>query len=315
MLEGSPLIYQDSRYSQCLWKHKINTYSQLELRILAVFTQDPTLIALYRSGADLHKEVASGAFGVEVKDVTKDQRTASKKIQFGVVYQESAKGLSEDLRAEGINMTVDECQAFIDTYFRRFPDVQRWINGIKRFARRNKYVKTLTNRIRHLATIDSTDKSIAAEAERQAVNAPIQSTGSDCTLQSLIQINKWLRENNYRSRICVTVHDSIVLDCPKSEVVEVAKKVKHIMENLAEYNEFYNFLGDVPIVSEMEIGYNYGDAFEATIEEIEEQGVDGFLQDQLEQKRAKEAKTYDKALDEGRKIPKYVRLFWDKEAI
>lgn len=289
-------------------------YSQLELRILAVFTQDPELIRLYRSGADLHKEVASGAFNVPVSEVTKDQRTASKKVQFGIVYQESAKGLSEDLRAEGINMSVEECERFIANYFRRFPKVQQWINNIKRFARRNKYVKTLTNRIRHLATIDSTDRSIAAEAERQAVNAPIQSTGSDCTLQSLIQINKWLRESGLRSRICVTVHDSIVLDCPKDEAIVVAKKVKHIMENLAEYNDFYKFLGDVPILSEMEIGYNYGDAFEATIEDLEEQGIDGFIQAQEAKKREDDKKAYEKAIAEGKTIPKYVRLYWEESA-
>ena len=286
-------------------------YSQLELRILAVFTQDEALIELYRSGADLHKAVASDAFGVPVSEVTKDQRTASKKIQFGIVYQESAKGLSEDLRAEGINMTVKECEAFIAKYFRRFPRVEDWIRNIKRYAKRHKHVKTLTKRIRHLDTIDSTEKSIASEAERQAVNAPIQSTGSDCTVMSLIEINKWLKATGKRSVICITVHDSIVLDCPKDEVVEVARKVKHIMENLAEYNDFYKFLGDVPIVSEMEIGYNYGEAFEGTIEDIVEQGVDGFLQAQIAKKKSKEKEEYKKAEDEGTRIPKHVYGYWE----
>jgi uracil-DNA glycosylase family 4 len=285
-------------------------YSQLELRILAVFSQDKNLIALYRSGADLHKAIAADAFGIDISEVTKDQRTASKKVQFGIVYQESAKGLSEDLRAEGINMSVQECEQFIEKYFARFPSVQKWISDIKRFAKRNKFVKTLTNRIRHLPGLDSTDRSVASEAERQAVNAPIQSTGSDCTLMSLIQINKWLRENNMRSVICITVHDSIVLDCPKDEVVIVAKRVKHIMENLAEYDEFYQFLGDVPIVSEMEIGYSYGEAFECTIEDIEEHGVDGFLQAQLSKKKEKEAKAFKDAEEKGIKIPNYVHGYW-----
>lgn len=289
-------------------------YSQLELRILAVFSQDDNLIALYRSGADLHKAIAAEAFGVAIEQVTKDQRTASKKIQFGVVYQESARGLSEDLRAEGINMSEDECQKFIDKYFRRFPKVEKWIKDIKKYAKRNKLVKTLTGRIRHLPTVDSIEKSIANEALRQAVNAPIQSTGSDCTLMSLILINKWLRETGKRSRIMVTVHDSIVLDCPKDEVLEVSRKVKHIMENLAQYNEFYSFLGDVPIVSEMEIGYSYGEAFECTIEDIEAHGVDGFLQDELAKKRAKEQEKYADAEAKGKRIPAFVRGYWNKEA-
>ncbi|MMZ43620.1 DNA polymerase I [compost metagenome] len=287
-------------------------YSQLELRILAVFSQDKALIELYRSGADLHKAIAADAFGVPIEEVTKDQRTASKKVQFGIVYQESAKGLSEALRSEGIDMSVDDCERFIAKYFKRFPDVEKWIRDIKRFAKNNKYVKTLTKRIRHLMALDSTDRSVASEAERQAVNAPIQSTGSDCTLMSLIIINSWLKENGYRSVICITVHDSIVLDCPKDEVIVVAKKVKHIMENLAEYNEFYEFLGDVPIVSEMEIGYSYGEAFECTIEELEEQGVDGFLQDQLAKKKAKEQETFKKWDEQGTKVPVYVHGYWNQ---
>ncbi|WIT26674.1 hypothetical protein [Bacillus phage SPO1L5] len=107
-------------------------YSQLELRILAVISQDPTLIELYRSGADLHKAVASDAFGVTIEEVSKDQRTASKKIQFGIVYQESARGLSEDLRAEGITMSEKECEVFIKKYFKRFPKVSKWIRDIKK---------------------------------------------------------------------------------------------------------------------------------------------------------------------------------------
>jgi uracil-DNA glycosylase family 4 len=289
-------------------------YSQLELRILAVFSQDETLIGLYRSGADLHKAIAADAFGIDISEVTKDQRTASKKVQFGIVYQESAKGLSEDLRAEGIDMSVQDCEKFIAKYFARFPRVEKWIKNIKRSAKRDKFVKTLTNRKRNLPGLDSTDRNIASEAERQAVNAPIQSTGSDCTLMSLITINRWLKENNMRSKICITVHDSIVLDCPKDEVVVVAKKVKHIMENLAEYNGFYKFLGDVPIVSEMEIGYSYGNAFEATIEDLEEQGVDGFVQSQLEKKREKELSFFKEAEENGVRIPSYVHSYW-KEVV
>ncbi|AYP68635.1 DNA polymerase I [Exiguobacterium phage vB_EalM-132] len=286
-------------------------YSQLELRILAVFSQDPALIELYNSGADLHKAVASDAFGVPIEEVTKDQRTASKKIQFGVVYQEGAKGLSEDLRAEGITMSVAECERFIKNYFKRFPKVEKWIKDIKRKAKREKKVHTLTGRTRNLATIDSVDNYTASQAERQAVNAPIQSTGSDCTLMSLILINQWLKETGKLSRICVTVHDSIVLDMPKSEAIEVSEKVMHIMENLAEYVPFYKFLGDVPIVSEMEIGYNYAECFEGSLDELKEKGVDGFIQEQLANKKAKEEAVYAKCIEEGTRIPKFVTGYWE----
>lgn len=211
-------------------------------------------------------------------------------------------------------MSVKECERFIEKYFARFPKVQKWIRSIKNHAKRHKFVKTLTNRIRHLPGIDSTDRSIASEAERQAVNAPIQSTGSDCTLMSLILINKWLKENRMRSVICITVHDSIVLDCPKDEVMVVAAKVKHIMENLAEYNEFYKFLGDVPIVSEMEIGRSYGESFECTLEDLEEYGIDGLLDMCEAKKKAKEKEAFEKAEKEGVTIPPYVHGYWKETA-
>lgn len=317
----NPLLFQYSNDIKTLFTSRFGDdgcifqfdYSQLELRILAVMSQDPTLIGLYRSGADLHKAVASEAFGVPIEEVTKDQRTASKKIQFGVVYQESPRGLSEDLRSEGIDMSEEACEQFINRYFKRFPKVEKWIKDTKRFVKRNKYVVTKTGRKRNLPSIDSSERSIANEAERQSVNAPIQSTGSDCTLQAIIQINKWLKETGKKTRIVITVHDSLVFDAPKDEVIEVARKVKHIMENLAEYNEYYKFLGDVPIVAEMEIGYSYGQSFECEIDDIlEAGGVDGYLTAQLDKKAEGEQKLFTDMEEKGEQIPRYVSCYWDK---
>ena len=182
-----------------------------------------------------------------------------------VVYQESPRGLSDDLRSEGIDLSPEDCERFIANYFKRFPKVEKWVKDIKRFAKRNKYVQTVFGRVRHLEGIASTENSIASECERQSVNMPIQSTGSDCTVQAIIQMNKWLKENNKRSKLIITVHDSIVLDCPKDEVYEVGCKIKHIMENLGEYHDFYKFLGDMPLLAELEIGYDYGHSFECGI--------------------------------------------------
>lgn len=315
---NDPLVFQYSNDIKNLFTSRFGSegvmiqfdYSQLELRILAVFSQDKNLIDLYRSGADLHKTVASQAFNKPVDEITKDERTSSKKLQFGIVYQESAKGLASDLQSEGIDMTVEDCENFISNYFKQYPSVEKWVNATKRFAKRNKYVKSLTNRIRHLPTIDSTERSLASEAIRQAVNAPIQSSGSDCTMMSLIHINKWLKETGKSSKIAITVHDSIVVDSPKDEAIEVAEKMKHIMENLAEYNPFYKFLGDVPIVSECEIGYSYGDSYECDIDELKEQGIDNFLQQQISKKREKEQEVYKKAEDKGQIIPPFVEGYW-----
>lgn len=719
-------------------------YSQLELRILGVYSQDKNLIEQYNAGADLHKATASGAFNIPMDEVTSEQRTAAKAIAFGIVYQESPRGLSEDLRQQGIDMSEEECATYIDNYLRRFPDVNRWIKNIKKTAQREKQVTTLTGRIRRLHTIDSTDKTLVNMALRQSVNAPIQcmspntmiltnegyralktiptssmteiwdgyewrtsrrfpnttnketvriitkhygvlevstdhpvyvandselvwkragninpgdllvsttqnaseglmvdippiadsgvkgttcpqnvnedvayvigcmigngnykeldgtmhfctsdikvkekfqqslkkafnldvswstqmykgefsyyradklnsihvrkilekigldyvtgehkripdalitspaqirhsvlkglfdtdgsctgdkrngyevsyksisrplvqdislllgsigifsrtfrntekdndneyfrcaidltsikrfeeligftfvsrnerlqeclgnitlrktrdimpkflskeigekvfqseqykntvpkiaqlradvsnsrnnrkrvsrqvtldlikefglteykylenmkfeevmtvenlghtelmdlevfsefhglcangyvihnSFGSDCTLQALIQIDNWLKETNKRSVIAITVHDSIVLDCPKDEVIEVAKKSKHIMENLAEYDEFYSILGDIPIVSDLEIGYNYAEIFEAEISDLEEQGVDGFIRANLAKKAQNEREVFKKVEDEGGIIPSFVHKYWN----
>lgn len=279
-------------------------YSQLELRILGVVTGEPELMRLYKDGADLHKEVASTAFGVPIEEVTKDQRTAAKKIQFGVVYQESPRGLSDDLRSEGIDLSPEDCERFIANYFKRFPKVEKWVKDIKRFAKRNKYVQTIFGRVRHLEGIASTENSIASECERQSVNMPIQSTGSDCTVQAIIQMNKWLKENNKRSKLIITVHDSIVLDCPKDEVYEVGCKIKHIMENLGEYHDFYKFLGDMPLLAELEIGYDYGHSFECGTEDLRD--VDAFLQKCINKSKVKEHEHYAKILVDGGTLPPYI---------
>lgn len=281
-------------------------YSQLELRILAAMTGDPTLIQLYKDGADLHKEVASSAFGVPVEEVTKDQRTAAKKVQFGIVYQESAGGLSDDLRAEGIDMSKTECEVFISKYFKRFPLVEKWIKGAKRYTKTHKKAVSALGRVRNLQTIDSIDNGVASQAERQSVNFPIQSSGSDCTLMSIILINDEFKKRSLRSVICATVHDSIVFDCHPEEVVEVLEVAKEYMENLEKYNPKYAFLKGIPLLSEAEIGFSYGASFECTLEDIRQQGAHDFIKSEIASSEAKTKKSLQEAVDKGIKVPSFV---------
>jgi len=285
-------------------------YSQLELRILAVMSGDPVLIDEYRQGKDLHRVNASESFGIPIEEVTKDQRTYAKKVSFGVVYQESARGLADDLLAEGIQTTESECQKFIDKWYKKYAGVNKWVKEVKRSVKRDKYIVNALGRIRHLQGVDSIETSIANEALRQGVNSPVQSTGSECTLMSIILINKWLKETGKKSLVCLTVHDSIVLDVHKEELVEVYTKVKHIMENLALYNDKFSFLGDVPIITEIEVGYNYGDAFEITPEDIQKYDIDEFLGMKLQKKLEKEQEAFKKAEDKGTKIPEWVYGYW-----
>ena len=287
-------------------------YSQVEVRILAVLAEDDVLKNLFKSGVDIHIDNAADAFGIPAEEVTKDQRTASKKVTFGVIYQESPQGLSDDLKLEGIIMSKAECAEFIAKWFKKFVKSDKWIKNTKRMVRIEKQVKNALGRIRHLPTIDSTEDSIRGEAERQAVNSPIQSTSADITIKALILINGWLKENNKRSVIFVTVHDSIGLDCPKDEVIEVSTKVKYIMENISEYDERYKFLGDMPLVVDLEIGYNYGELYECKGHNLEEIGVDNFIRSQQTKKLIKEQEAYAKAEASGTRIPKFVYPYWNK---
>lgn len=119
-------------------------------------------------------------------------------------------------------------------------------------------------------------------------------------------INNKLKEDGYRSVLCATVHDSIVADCPQDEVIEVFKIMKDFMENLEVYNDKYSFLKGIPLLSEAEIGYSYGDAYECTIQELEEEGVKNFLDTRIAEKNAKDKKAIEKGREEGLLIPKFV---------
>jgi len=317
---SSPLLFQYHHEIKRLFVSRFGEdgviiqldYSQVEVRILAVLADDDVLKNLFKSGIDIHIDNASDAFGIPASEVTKDQRTASKKVTFGIIYQESPQGLSDDLKMEGIIMSKAECADFIAKWFKKFVKSDKWIKNTKRMVRIEKQVKNALGRIRHLPTIDSTEDSIRGEAERQACNSPIQSTSADITLMALIQINKWLKDTNKRSVIFVTVHDSIGLDCPKDEVLEVSSHVKYIMENISEYNEKYKFLGDMPLVVDLEIGYDYGTLYECKGYNLEEIGVDNFIQSQQAKKAAKEQEAYSKAEASGTIIPKFAYSYWNK---
>ncbi|WCS68064.1 DNA polymerase I [Bacillus phage vB_BsuM-Goe26] len=223
-------------------------YSQLELRIAAIFSNDKELMNAYKAGKDIHIYVASKVHKIPESEVTKDQRTAAKAVGFGLLYGKGAYSLAQDMKVD-----LEEAQEFIDTYFKEFAGVKKWLDNTRKQVSKNKRVKTLTGRWRRLAAIDSTNRATAADAERQAVNSPIQGSGSDITLSSLIALGRRLRDEGFRSVICMTVHDSIVLDVHKDELVEVYKLVKEVMENPP-----FDWV-TVPIVADVEIGRNYGD--------------------------------------------------------
>jgi uracil-DNA glycosylase family 4 len=222
-------------------------YSQLELRVCAMFSSDPELTKAYNEGKDMHIFAASQVLGIPEEEVTDDQRTAAKAVNFGLIYGKGKWSLAEDM-----HMTVDEAGAFIDKYFEKFAGVKKWLDDTKDFVTKNKYVESLTGRWRRLPGVDSHESGIQGKCFREATNAPIQSSGSDMTLLSLIKINAEFRKRGLRSVIAITVHDSIVADVFIPEFEEVFWIMKNTMEHLP-----YEWI-TVPIVAEAEIGRDYG---------------------------------------------------------
>lgn len=252
-------------------------YSQLELRIAAIFSGDPELRQAYEQGKDVHIYAASQVYGVPEDKVTKDQRTAAKAVNFGLLYGKGAQSLAVDM-----GVSVEEAQDFIDRYFGKFKEVKRWLDEMRDFVTKHKYVKTLTGRWRRLPGVDSNKRSVVSEAYRMCVNAPIQGTGSDCTLMALININNRLKEENLKSRLCITVHDSIVADVYKPELKRVYEIMKECMEQLP-----YDWV-TVPLVAEFEVGHDYGTLVEYDPDEVEKyKDIDEYIQVKLEKEHEK----------------------------
>ena len=220
-------------------------YSQAELRVLGVLSGDEFLIQSYRDDKDLHSNVAQKIFG---DNFTKEHRRMAKTVNFGIAYGRGASAISE-----AFHMPKSEAQNIIDDWFGAMPKVREFIQNQRRAARRGERQQTMFGRVRHYVVNDSNMYHV----ENEYINTPIQSIASDLTLFSLIEIDKWLRENRIDARIIMTVHDSIVLEVKDDEVLvkEVAEKCKEIMSNAPQ-----QYIKDcpVPFKADAEAGYSYG---------------------------------------------------------
>lgn len=245
-------------------------YSQAELRVLASFSHAKMLIDAYIKGEDVHKRVASEAYEVPQDEVTDQQRHAAKTINFGLLYGQGAAKL-----AKTIGCTLGEAQAFIKMYFARLPEVKKWINRVKAHVKETGFVVSPYGRKRRLATVFSPEQDIVAKAERQAVNATVQNTASDCTLLSLIRINRAFEKKGMQARTIMTVHDSIITIAPREEAVRAYKIQKHIMETppMFESNKWLQ----VPMVADAKVGKNWGELTEVhSADELENYLVANF---------------------------------------
>ncbi|MFH1621700.1 MAG: DNA polymerase I, partial [Candidatus Omnitrophota bacterium] len=219
-------------------------YSQIELRILAHLSKDEVLIKAFRDDCDIHKTTASLIYQVEINEVEEHMRELAKRVNFGVIYGMSAYGLSKDL-----DISTQEAQDFIDTYFLRYPKVNEFIMDQIESARDNGYISTILGRRRYFPYINSKNNSLRQFSERQAVNAAIQGSAADLIKLAMIDIQKELDRKNMQTKMVLQVHDELVFDFPLEEKEELIAVVKKGMEEAIKL--------DVHIKASLKIGKNW----------------------------------------------------------
>ncbi len=221
-------------------------YSQIELRIAAHLAQDKKMIEVFNKVQDIHTATAAFIFGVKPDQVTSAQRRSAKEVNFGVLYGMGAWGLAE---RTGINRA--EARLFIERYFKSFTALAKWIEDTKTAARQQGFVTTWFGRRRYLPEINSGLAQMRNQAERMAINLPVQGTAADLLKIAMIKINKQLPAVSPTACLLLQVHDELVLEVPAGEVSQVAKFVKTEMEQAANFR--------VPIVTEVKVGDNWGE--------------------------------------------------------
>ena len=215
-------------------------YSQIELRIIASFSEDKEMINAFNNNKDIHSITASKVFGVSLDDVTQDMRRRAKEVNFGIIYGISPFGLSQNL-----DIPRGEAKEIIDAYFDEFKNVKLYMDRSIEEAKSKKQVKTLLGRRRFLRDIDSRNYTLRGFAERNAINSPIQGTAADIIKLAMISISKWMKENNIKSKMIMQVHDELVFDVEKNELELLSLNIKKIMENVIKIK--------VPLL--VEVGY------------------------------------------------------------
>ncbi len=216
-------------------------YSQIELRIMAAFSKDETMLDAFGKGKDIHASTASKVFKVALEDVTSDMRSKAKMVNFGIIYGISAFGL-----AQRLSIPRREAAEIIDSYFTEFPAVKAYMDGAINDAREKGYVETILGRRRYLRDITSANQTIRGYAERNAINAPIQGSAADMIKVAMINIHNWMKKENLKSRMILQVHDELVFDAHKSEVELLTKKVAELMKSA------------IPLEVPMEVGIGSG---------------------------------------------------------
>ena len=221
-------------------------YSQIELRIIAELSQDPIMMEAFQKGEDIHRTTAAKVFNVALDEVTREQRSQAKTVNFGIVYGVSAFGLSEQT-----GLSRAESKQLIDAYYETYPTLKKFMESQIHQAREKGYVETILGRRRYLKDINSRNHVVRSFAERIAVNAPIQGSAADIIKIAMINLQKVLKEN-YQTKMLLQVHDELVFDVPKSELETIKPIIKETMENAVKMQ--------VPLEVEIGVGQNWLEA-------------------------------------------------------
>ena len=222
-------------------------YSQIELRIIAALSQDEGLVEAFRQGEDIHRSTAAKVFGIAQEEVSREQRSHAKTVNFGIIYGVSAFGLSQQT-----NLNRTEAKELIDTYYATYPKLRAYMQQQVDFARENGYVETVLGRRRYLRDINSQNAVVRGGAERNSINAPIQGSAADIIKIAMIDIHQKLQQENWQTKMLLQVHDELVFEVPKSELEEAKKMIATAMENAYKLS--------VPLVVDMGVGNNWLEA-------------------------------------------------------
>lgn len=226
------------------WSYLAGDYSQIELRLLAHMSEDPNLIKAFKNNEDIHSHTASAIYNVPLADVTKEMRYSAKAVNFGIVYGQQAFGLSQTL-----NISTSEAATFIDTYFNRFKQVREFIEHCKEQARKTGKAITMTGRERLIPEINSKNGMLKAQAERLAINTPLQGTAADLIKSAMLQIDTLFEKRQTLGYMILQIHDELIFELPDFEVMALQPIIKETMEHV--------FKLKVPLIVDICIGKNW----------------------------------------------------------
>lgn len=222
-------------------------YSQIELRLLAHFSDDPNIIEAYKHAGDIHRLTASRIYGVPLEDVTEDMRSASKAVNFGIIYGISSFGLSKNL-----DISRQKAKKYIDEYFKTYPSVKQFMDNNVELAEKQGYLRTFMGRIRHFPELKSPNYAVRAFGKRAAMNMPLQGSAADLIKIAMLKVNAALKSGGYKAKMILQVHDELIIDCPHDEVDAIKTLIKKCMEEAVTMK--------IPMLANVGIGQNWYEA-------------------------------------------------------